>query len=147
MKDFFKGFGQTADVVIALVEHNEGGLEAFSGGEFRHNQTLERVDEAGAENELLGFPVFIDSQRGVGRGRADLNDTLRICDLRHGDGSARADFADDEFHTVLVDQLIRCVDCRIGRALAVGNDQFDLLAVDAALVVPFFDSDLDAFFC
>ena len=53
------GFGQAAHVVVALVEHDEGGLIALALGELCHYQALERIDEASTEGEGFHLAVFV----------------------------------------------------------------------------------------
>ncbi len=58
--------GQALDVVVGLVEHDEGGLGLqVLHGELGAHRALERVDEAGAEDVVLDLAVRADGHAGL----------------------------------------------------------------------------------
>jgi hypothetical protein len=113
-------------------------------GEFGANQTLEGVNEAGAEDIFFGAAIRFEGDGGVGGGRADLNNTLFLSDLRNGDRGLGANFANDIFDAVLVNDLVGGINSGVGFALAGLNNRLDLHSQNAAFCVPFLDGEKGA---
>ena len=127
-----------------MVDKNDRGFRLYGiGGEVGHDFALERVDEAAAESERTDFAA-IDGDFFIGAGSGEHRNLVVLGDLQGGQHVGAGDRAEHGNDFILGDQFGDGIGCFGRFGFVVGQNQFQLLAVDAAGRIDFLERQLDA---
>ena len=137
-------FAQSLGVVAPNVIENRSLLFLqFLRGEIADQTSLVGIDEADPEHERTDLALFVHRHERIRRQRADLGNTRAVHERGRGDVRAAGRGAEDRNDLVMVDEPPDRVHGVFGPRLVIVDDDFELLAQNAALRIDLFRRKLD----